>query len=871
MTGRRDVPHAAPPKVGMRLLGRLLPEDERSETKGDLEERFQLKAQEGHAEGARIWFWFQILHLVSYVIKDYFVWSGIMFKSNLIIAWRNVKKNKGYSLINLAGLAIGITASVLIFLYARYELSYDRFHEGSDRIYRVACGFPLDDRQRDQIGTPAILSQLLRETVPEVEAATKLSRISGMLVSRAGRSFLETNVISTDANIFSVFSLPLLSGDAGQALSRPGSVVLSRSTARKWFGDKDPLHQTIALENRMRGAIETYELTVTGVAEDLPATSHFHFGYLVSAETFPWSKRINFGDNNYATYFSVRRGTAARLADQRLQALVSRHFFKGKKTPWRFWLQPLADIHLTSNLHGEFEPNGSKVYVLVFLTISLLIILIASINFMNLATARYSTRLKEVGIRKVVGSGRRELMGQFLAESVLYSLLACLLSLVLLKALLPGFRTFVGKPLQFGYFDNVYVLPFLFGYSALIGVLSGLYPSLFFASFRPAALFSRMGVLGSSRGSKGFRSGLVVFQFTISVFLIIGTLVIARQLEYVQDKRLGYDREQVLVVKNAQVLGPQMEAFKETAKRHAAVLDLTQASALPGNHYSNWGIQAEGDKQLTLDFLVCDPDYLATLRSTMAQGRFFSRDHPGDSSAVVINEQAARDLGYADPLGRRIKLGDDEFAIIGVVRDFHYQSLQQPIKPLGMILWRPEITFEQCIAVRIRPSSTNDVLRFLEKTWDAFSPALKFESSFLDEDYAALYRTEQRAGKITLLFSGLAIAISLLGLLGLAAFSAERRRKEIGIRKTLGASEGRIVALLSRDHLKLVLLANVFAWPLAYAIMNAWLRNFYYRIGLGLWMFGLAGLLAFALGLLIVGIQALKAAWANPVDSLKYE
>ncbi len=850
----------------------MTPPLDREPLLGDFEECFSGLAEARGRIPALGWYAGSLLKLTPSFIRNSLQWRMEMLMRSLKIAWRLLIKHKGYSLINLAGLAIGITASVLIFLYARNELSYDRFHERSDRIYRVACGFPLDDRQWDQTGTPAILSQLLRETVPEVEAATKLSQVRGAIVSRAEHSFLENDVIATDANIFSVFSIPLLSGDAGEALSRPNSVVLSRSAARKWFGSRDPIHQTVTLDR-------TYELTVTGVAEDLPANSHFHFGYLVSVETFPWSKQVDFGNNSYATYFSVRKGTTANLADQRLQALVNGHFLKGQKTvhglSWRFWLQPLTDIHLTSNLIGEFEPNGSKVYVYVFLTISLFIILIASINFMNLATARYSTRLKEVGIRKVVGSGRRELVGQFLMESVLYSLLACLLSLVLMKALLPGFRSFVGKPLELGYFNNGYVLPLLFGYAVLVGVLSGLYPSLFFASFRPVTLFSRIGALGKTRGSMGLRSGLVVFQFTISVFLIIGTLVIARQLKYVQEKRLGFDREQVLVIKNSWTLGPQLEAFKQAAKRHPAVLNLTGASSLPGRRFRTWSIEtaAKGNKVTNLDFLVCDYDYLATLRSTMAQGRFFSRDHGTDSSAIVLNEQAVRDLGYADPLGQQIKRGRKTLTVIGVIRDFHYQSLQEPIKHLGIILSSPDGTAapEQFIAVRIRPSSTQDVLGFLAKTWRTFSPALKFEYSFLDEDYAALYGTEQRAGKITFLFSSLAIAISLLGLLGLAAFSAERRTKEIGIRKILGASERRIIVMLSQEHLKFVLLANVFAWPLAYAAMNAWLRNFYYRIGLGVWMFVVAGLVAFALGLLIVGIQALKAAWANPVDTLKYE
>jgi putative ABC transport system permease protein len=852
-----------PPRFLARILGWMTPPMEREPLLGDFEESFTGLAENRGRIAALRWYVWSLLKLAPAFTKNSIVWRTEMLIKNLKTAWRLLAKHKGYAFINLAGLAIGITSSVLIFLFVRYESSYDRFHEKSDRIYRVACGFPLDDRQWNQINTPAILSQLLRETVPEVESATKLAKMREVIVSHGEHSILENDVIATDSNIFSVFSIALLSGSAGEALARPNSVVLSRSAARKWFGNEDPIHQTITLT-----AGGPFELTVTGVAEDLPANSHFHFGYLVSVETFPWSKDINFGSNNYATYFSVRNGVTARVAEQKLLSLVSQYFFKGKsKFSWKFWLQPLTEIHLTSDLFGEFEPNGSKVYVFVFLTISLFIILIASINFMNLATARYSTRIKEVGIRKVVGSSRLELMRQFLLESVLYGLLACLLSLVLLKCFLPAFRNFVGKPLELNYFDNWHVLPLILGYAVLVGFLAGFYPALFFASFRPITFFSKRSSLGKSRGALGIRSGLVVFQFAISIFLMID-----QQLKYFQNERLGFDREQVLVIKNTEKLGPQLEAFKQTVKQHSAVLNVAGASALPGTPFNNWYIRGEGAETQTLDFLICDYDYLATLRLTMTKGRFFSREYGSDSSAIILNEQAVRDLGYAEPLGKRIQRSKQVYTVIGVVQDFHYQSLHQKIKHMGIILSDPRSGIGgRYVAVRIQPSSTKEILRFLDNTWQAFSPSLKFEYSFLDEDYGALYRTEQKAGKITLLFSGLAITVSLLGLLGLAAFSAERRTKEIGIRKTLGASERRIIAMLSQEHLKWVLLANIFAWPLAYAAMNAWLRNFSYRIGVRFWTFGLAGVVALILALMIVSVQAVKAARANPVEALKYE
>jgi putative ABC transport system permease protein len=799
-----------------------------------------------------------------------------MIINYLKVAFRNLLKHKGYAFINILGLAVGIAAGVLIFLYIINEMSYDKFHEKADRTYRITADWSnMGDSRIHQLGTPFILAKTIRENYPQVEAITQIAGPLGDVIIRyRDTAFKETDAFCAEPSFFDVFSFPLLRGDSETSLKDPNMMVITESLAKKYFGDEDPLGKT--MEMQALGEKEFFK--VTGVMEDIPQNSHFRFDMLISMKTVYPEPSMDWTWNNYATYVTLQEGVTQSLMEEKLVEIDKVYFEGGREhIPWIWTLEPITRIHLHSDLVTGNQPNGSMAYVRLFTVVAALILLIAGINFVNLATARSTRRAKEVGLRKVVGSLRRQIIQQFLGESVLMSLIALVFAIILIQAAMPFYRNLTGKSLVLPYFGNPFVIPGLLGLALGIGLLAGLYPAFFLSSFKLTNVLKGSPLAGRGRGALFLRNGLVVFQFAMSVLLIIGSLVIFRQLEFIKNQRLGFDKEHVVVIHNADTLGVQLESYKERLKQKSDVLGVTAVGSVPGHGTSNWGIGVEGvDRQrpLNMNFMTCDQDFAEVLNIKMLEGRFMSREFPSDKNAVVINKKATEYFGIPDPVGKKLRIWwtQKDLTIIGVIDNFHFESLHREVRAMGYIL--PEAidsTRKPYLLVKISSQVTSSVLADLRKTWESISAGLPFEFTFLDEKVNSLYQNDNRAGKIVTLFSFLAIFVSCLGLFGLAAFIAEQRTKEIGVRKVLGAPLSNIMWLLTGQFVKWVVAANLIAWPVGYWIMNRWLQGFAFRASLSIWIFLASGLAALTIAALTVSSQVIKAALANPAESLKYE
>jgi len=805
-----------------------------------------------------------------------FLREKIMIKNYFKVAIRNLLKHKGYTFINILGLAVGIAASVLIFLYIIHEMSYDKFHEKADKTYRITADWSNDgDSRIHQLGTPYVLAQTIREKYPQVEAITQITGpIMDVIIRYRDTAFKETDAFCADPTFFDVFSFPLIKGDPETSLEDPNMIIMTQSMARKYFGNADPVGKTIEIQ----GFGDNAFFKVTGVMEDIPPNSHFRFDMLISMKTIYPEPSLGWDTNNYATYITLQEGVTQSLMEEKLVEIDKVHSFGGRKhIPWIWTLEPITQIHLHSDLVTGSQPNGSIAYVRLFSIVAVLILLIAGINFVNLATARSTRRAKEVGLRKVVGSQRRQLIQQFLGESVLMSVIALVLAVILIQIALPFYRTLSGKVLAIPYFGNPFAIPGLLALALGVGVLAGLYPSFFLSSFKLTSVLKGSPLAGRGHGALLLRNGLVVFQFAMSVLLIIGSLVIFRQLEYIKNQRLGFDKEHVVVIHNADALGNQLEAFRERIEQQTDVLGTTTCRSVPGGGTPNWGIGVEGverQRPLNMNFMTCDQDFSDVLNIKMLEGRFMSREFPSDVDAVVLNKKAAEYIGIENPIGKKLRIWwtGKNLTIIGIIDNFHFESLHRDVTRMGYLL--PEAidsTRKPYLLVKISSKVTSEVLSNLQKSWKAISGGLPFEFTFLDEKVNSLYQNDNRAGKIVTLFSFLAIFVSCLGLFGLAAFVAEQRTKEIGVRKVLGAPLSNIMWLLTGQFVKWVIVANMIAWPVGYWIMNRWLEGFTFRTSLPIWIFLASGLAALTIAALTISSQVIRAALANPADSLKYE
>jgi putative ABC transport system permease protein len=789
-----------------------------------------------------------------------------MTANYLKTAWRKAKREKVYAAINLAGLAVGLACGILTMLYVRHELSYDRYHARADRIFRLVTG--VRGGAYEAIAkVPGPWGLTAAKEIPEIERVTRFVIMNEILVARGAARAYENGGVYADPSVFEIFSFPLLRGDPATALARPSAVVVTESFARKFFGDEDPLGAALTFDTKN-------DYLVTGVMRDVPAESHFRFDFLVSLETYANPMRDDWRWNQFYTYFLLKDGASTADIPAKVSALLHRNMAPEEASGYALRLQKLTDIHLRSHLFREIQPNADIANIYIFSAVALLILAIAGINFMNLTTARALAQAKEVGVRKAVGATRSQLTRQFLGESVFMSAAAFAAALGLAAVFLPAFRTLAGRDLTL--FDGPHAgfLAVMAGLALIVGLAAGIYPAFVLSSFRPAA-----ALRGQARAIRGdlLRKGLVVFQFAATALLLAATGIVRDQLRFVQGKPLGFGIDRLVVVR---IREDSLRRNFETAKREflgvPGVLSASASGNLPGG--SDWGVpyEPEGfprDKVPPMRQLLVDQDFVGTYGFELAAGRSFSLDHPTDAdSAVMLNEEAARQLGWTEPLGRTIampvfKRGPSP--VIGVLKDFHFRSLHEKIGPLMMLVATPEMM--TVFTLRIAGDDIPATLAALERKWRDLDPAHPFTYAFLDEQFARLYERERRAGRLLLSVAGLAVFVACLGLFGLAAYATGKRTKEIGIRKAVGASSGRIVILLTKDFTRLIAIGYAAELPLVIWAMSRWLRGFAYRTPLAPWPFLAAGLAVLAAGWLAVGFQSIRAARANPTDALRYE
>ena len=798
-----------------------------------------------------------------------------MFKNYFKIAYRNLRRRPGYTFINVFGLALGLASCILIGLWVQDELSYDDFHATADRIYRVVTDREASSAPLERYATSSgpVAPGLLAE-YPGIERAVRISAVrGGTRIGHEGRYASDNEFYVVDSTFFDVFSFLLVEGDPATALDAPFSLVITETTKEGLFRAESALGQTLTVN-------DTLAFTVTGVVADPPDRSHFTFdilapwsndGYLVGLDRGPFSF-------NLYTYLLLKEGTSAAVLEGEIADLYER---KVGEAGIALGLQPLTDIYLYSDRRSEVGPTGDVRYVWVFSVVALFIALLASINYMNLATARSMHRAREVGVRKAAGARRRQLAGQFLSETALVTSAAALGALFLAQAALPLFNGIAGKDVALDAMADGWLLPTLGGLLVVVGLLAGSYPAFALSRFKTVEVL-RGAFARGGRGAR-LRKGLVVFQFALSAALVASTLVVVQQLRYMQEEDLGFNAEQVLVVDASEMPGGAMVRRYETLKRelaqHPLIEHSTATSSVPGrrtwNQMTTREGLAEGDIR-QLEVLTTDLDFAETFGIKLVAGRGFSEQFATDlGQATIINEAAVEQLGWTsaeEALGKRVFVGglagQGEGTVVGVMADVHYRSLHERIEPMA-VLARPR-SYDY-VAFRMEADDVPGVLAHAEAAWERVFPGYAFDYFFLDRDFERQYQAEQRLADVLTLFGGLAILVACLGLFGLAAYAAEQRTKEIGVRKVMGASVANIVGLLSRDFIKLVLVAVVLATPIAYLAMRRWLEDFAYRIEIGPGIFLLAGVLALLVALLTVSYHAIRAARADPVTSLRYE
>ena len=810
-----------------------------------------------------------------------------MIRNYLNVAVRNLLKHKFYTGINILGLSVGVTCFLLIFLYVQHELSYDRFHTDADDIYRMDFEGSLNGDDFIIAVASAPAAEALVADFPEIIDGIRFRQRGDYLVKRKNgiETIKEEGSVFVDHNFFNFFSFDLLRGDRESVLSAPNTLALSESAAAKYFGDEDPIGKILTLDNE-------HDYEVTGIYKDIPENSHFHFDMLLSMEGLEEAKQKFWLGFNFNTYFKLQPGTDPATIEAKFPSVIEKYIgpevekflgasleeFERKGNKFAFFLFPLKDIHLFSDKQAELEANSDIKYIYIFSAVAFFILLIACINFMNLSTARSANRAKEVGIRKVMGAYRPQLIRQFLTEALVLSLLSFILAFGFAALLLSSFNELAAKELAItNIFDPIFIVTTL-SIMIAVGFLAGSYPAFYLSGFRPVEVLK--GKLNLGMKSGGLRSALVVFQFWLSIVMIVGTAVVFDQLSYIQNKKLGFEKDHLIMLQDPWVMGDKVESFKVEALRNPKVLNGTVSSFSPVGTSSNSTVFFPGtNAQETQTHVVSnwriDHDYITTLGMEIKEGRDFSRDFLTDSSAIIINEAAAAQFGFENPLGETIStyggsqdnLIVESYKIIGIVKDFHYESLRTNITPLVMYLGqrRGLITF------KVASDDIQGTIGFLEDTWNEFAPGQPFAYSFMDQRFNALYENEQKIGNIFSVFAFLAIFIACLGLFGLSSFTAEQRYKEIGVRKVLGASVTGIMALLSKEFVKLMIVAFILAVPVSYYAMDLWLQDFAFRTELKFTTFVIAGLLSFIISWFTMSFQSLRAARTNPVNALRDE
>ncbi len=806
-----------------------------------------------------------------------------MFKNLIKVAFRNIWKKKLFSLINIIGLSVGIACFFLIIINVRHESSYDKFQKYGDRIYRVALERIYPNKVIFYAVIPYSIGDAMVADFPEIEQMTRIfANRNPILLGYKDKSYEEKKILFVESNFFEMFSISLIKGTPETIFATPNSMVVTEETALKYFGDEDPVGKYITTPQG--------PALVSGVCENIPANSHMEFNFLVSLNLLGFQNRPNYVSFSNLTYVMLKEGKSPGDVEAKMPALVERYAagpiqaqtglsfkeYVEAGNGYNYFLQPIRDIHLHSNLESEIKANGNITYVYVLVAIAAFLIIIACVNFMNLATARSASRAREVGIRKIVGSTKGLLIRQFLFESLVTSLISVIVAATWVQLLLPVFNRLTQKQLEINYLQDPFNIVFLLAIGLFVGLLAGLYPAFVLSSFRPVTILK--GRFTTSRSGTQMRNALVVLQFAISIICIAMTILVYRQMDFMQKKDLGFDKENVVVIERAYTLQNRGEAFKQELRTLTGVVNAAgSGTILSGGGYYGIMFQAGGDPEVkTTRGMNVDEDFIDTMGLEIVQGRGFSREF-NETRNVIINESTIKEFGWNDPVGMKIRyLGQEdepigEYTIIGVVKDFHYNSLHSPINSFVLLGLPNEQRILANLQIKIKPDNISETLGAIEQKWKEFNPQEQWSYYFLDSRLEEMYGNEKTSGQIFSIFSLLAIIIACIGLFGLSAYMAELRTKEIGIRKVLGSTASKIVVLLSKDFAKLVVFAFVIAVPIAYFAMTRWLQNFAFRSPVHVWIFLLAGMAAVLIAQLTISFQALKAANTDPADALRFE
>ncbi|MCP4725581.1 MAG: FtsX-like permease family protein [bacterium] len=851
-----------PPEIGQRILKNTLPIEERKYFLEGIEEEYLDKQKVRGFFLAQLWYWKEILLAIPFIFRDNYSRSSIMFTNYLKIAFRIIKRQKAFSLINLVGLTIGLTSCILIMLYVDFELGYDKFHENADNIYRVVMkqpgNFVAGSTSDMWVVSPAILKTTWDRELPDIVKSARTGGTSAVIENDG--SLFDERFFVADPEFLDIFTFPLIAGDKETALIEPFKLILTERMALKYFGDEDPLGKTLSSTNR--------EYQITGIIKDPPKNSHLQFDFILSFSTYNITRARtvnsdNWMNNPFDTYLSLPENIDLDAFDEKLR----KYDFEGfGGTTWSFHVQPLNDIHFNRDIRGR----GDIRYIYIFSGVGLLILFIACFNFINLSTARSTSRARELGIRKVVGAYKRQLIKQLLGESVIFSLISLILSVLIIRLILPVFSYLIGNELSFSRLMDMNALLAIFGLSLFVGLISGSYPAVILSSFKPVNILRGNLNLGRKGGSL-FRNSLVVLQFVISIVMIVSTITLYNQLNFMRNKKLGYQNEHILTMGTR---GINFDTFKSELIKNANISKVSGSSGLPTRvGWSNigaWEGKDEADNpffyRLNVDF-----DFMDLYGLEIINGREFSEEFGSDKGkSYILNEAAVKRIGWDDPIGQKFGFWEvEEGRIIGVVKDFHFESLHKVITPLGIGVYDRE-NFNY-ISVRINSQNIDDTIQYIDNIWKEINPSRPFDYTFIDEQLDRMYRSERRMTESFGYFTLIAIFIACLGLFGLVSFITVQKTKEIGIRKVLGANVPMIINLLSKEFVLLVIISNLFAWPLGWFAMSKWLETFAFRIDLSVLFFIFAGFIALLIALATISYQAFRAAAANPVDSLRYE
>jgi putative ABC transport system permease protein len=807
-----------------------------------------------------------------------------MFKNLIKHSLRSFKRQRAYIFINILGLSIGIACSLLIALFVINEAGYDRFNVKKDRIFRLVLNGKIGGQEFIGAFTCAPIGPTMLREFPEVEDYLRMTGRGPTVVEYKDLTFTDDHVVDADSTFFNFFSIPLIKGDPKNVLNAPRRAVISKSTVKRIFGDEDPIDKPLKIGN------DTARYIISGVMEDVPGNSHFEANILTSFMTNPRSQNPIWLSNSFSTYLLLKPNSSYVTVDEKIPAMLQKYVgpevqrlmgislgdFAAQGNKYMFFLQNLKDIHLDPSIQQEFKPASDPKYLIIFGSISILIVLIAAVNFMNLATAQAARRAKEVGIKKVAGSTRGMLLGQFLSESFILSFISLLLAIIVIWLTLPFFNNLLGSSLKLNLLGNWYTIPVLLLFSLFVGFLSGGYPALFLSSFNPYEVIKGSIKGGSHRGT--LRKVLVVFQFAVSVLLITGTLIMYRQIFFMLNKDVGFNKEQMLVINRMEALGQKIEAFKNSVKEIPGVVNIASSTAVPGrnNNLNGYGIEGRKDESFLIQTDWVDYDFIKTYGIKLVEGRDFDKSFTTDENACIINESAAKNFDITDIANTRILLPQDSgkfkyLQVIGVVRNFNFESLRNPIQPYIFQCKGDNNYGYGYITIKLSEQTNQNTITAIENRWKEFTSNDPLQYYFIDDDFEQMYKQEKQNAQLAVIFSILAIFIAALGLFGLTSFTVEQRTKEIGVRKAMGSSVAGIYYVISKEIVLLVAISAVIAWPLVYFVSSRWLENFYYRINIGVFSFAGGLLIAVLVALITISYRIMKAARINPAYSLKYE